>query len=267
MQAKAEFPDKLRVLFEPARYKVLFGGRGGAKSWGIARALLVIGAQKPTRILCAREIQKSITESVHQLLADQIKALGLEGFYEVLNTEIRGKNGTLFMFAGLKHNIQNIKSKEGVDVVWCEEAATVSKASWETLIPTIRKEGSEIWVSFNPELDTDETYKRFVLNPPPGAKVVKVNWSDNPWFPDVLAAERDHLKATTRMRISPSGRATARRFWTGPSSPTRSGRPRKPISSPAFPTTVQSRLRPSGTSASGIRRPSGSSSRWATSSA
>jgi phage terminase large subunit len=196
MQVKAEFPDKLRVLFQPARYKVLYGGRGGAKSWGIARALLVLAAGKPLRVLCAREIQKSISESVHQLLADQIRAMGLEGFYEILNNEIRGKNGSLFIFAGLKHNIQNIKSKEGVDIVWVEEAATVSKSSWDTLIPTIRKEGSEIWISFNPELDTDETYKRFVLNPPPGAVVVKVNWSDNPWFPDVLAAERDHLKAT-----------------------------------------------------------------------
>ena len=189
-----EFPDKLRVLFQPNRYKILYGGRGGAKSWGIARALLILGAQKPLRILCAREIQKSIQDSVHQLLKDQIAALGLEGFYEILNTEIRGKNGSLFMFAGLKHNVGNIKSKEGIDIVWVEEAQTVSKHSWETLVPTIRKEGSEIWVSFNPELETDETYKRFVLNPPSGAIVQKINWSDNPWFPEVLRLEKDALQ-------------------------------------------------------------------------
>lgn len=196
MQLEADFPEKLAVLFEPARYKVLYGGRGGAKSWSIARALLVMAAGKPLRVLCAREIQKSINESVHQTLKDQIEALGLSSHYEVLNNEIRGKNGSLFLFAGLKHNVANIKSKEGVDVCWVEEAQTVSKNSWSTLIPTIRKEGSEIWVSFNPELDTDETYERFVKNPPPGAVVVKVNGSDNPWFPAVLAAERDHLKAT-----------------------------------------------------------------------
>jgi phage terminase large subunit len=194
MPIKAEFPEKLGVLFEPKRYKILWGGRGGAKSWGAARALLLLGKQKPLRILCAREIQHSIQESVHQLLKDQIIALNLQGHYDVLNTEIRGKNGTLIVFAGLKHNINNIKSKEGLDIVWVEEAQTVSKASWETLIPTIRAEGSEIWVTFNPELDTDETYKRFVLNPPRDAVVIKVNYDDNKWFPSVLRQEMEELK-------------------------------------------------------------------------
>lgn len=191
----ADFPEKLAGLFQPARYKVLYGGRGGAKSWGAARALLIKGAEKPLRILCAREIQKSIKDSVHQLLRDQIAALGLTPLYDVLETEIRGRNGTLFMFAGLKHNVDNIKSKEGLDIVWVEEAQTVSKASWETLIPTIRKDGSEIWVTFNPELESDETYRRFVAKPPANALVAKVNWSDNPWFPDVLRQEKDELKA------------------------------------------------------------------------
>ncbi|GGE36286.1 hypothetical protein GCM10007276_12220 [Agaricicola taiwanensis] len=189
-----EFPDKMQFLFDAARYKILYGGRGGAKSWGIARALLVLGAMDPLRVLCAREIQKSIQESVHQLLKDQIDALGLNEFYEVLQTEIRGRNGTLFIFAGLKHNVDNIKSKEGIDIAWVEEAANVSKTSWDKLIPTIRKPGSEIWVSFNPELDSDETYKRFVLSPPTGAKVEKLNWSDNPWFPEVLQQEMEDLK-------------------------------------------------------------------------
>jgi phage terminase large subunit len=191
----ASFPARLECLFRPARYKVLYGGRGASKSWGVARALLIRGAAQPTRVLCAREFQNSIKDSVHRLLSDQIAALGLEGFYEVQQTVIRGGNGTSFAFEGLRHNVTKIKSFEGVDVCWVEEAQTVSKASWDTLIPTLRKEGSEIWVTFNPELESDETYRRFVANPPPGAIVEKVNWSDNPWFPEVLRAEKDALKA------------------------------------------------------------------------
>lgn len=191
-----DFPEKLEFLFQPSRYKVAYGGRGGAKSWGFARALVLLGRMKPLRILCAREIQKSIAESVHQLLVDSIKALNLEAFYSITQTEIRGLNGTLIMFAGLRHNVDNIKSKEGIDICWVEEASNVSASSWNKLIPTIRKEGSEIWISFNPELDTDETYSRFVLQPPPGCDPVKINWSDNPWFPATLKAEKDHLRLT-----------------------------------------------------------------------
>jgi phage terminase large subunit len=194
-QITAEFPEKLEFLFQPKRYKIIYGGRGGAKSWGVARALLILGAKSSLRILCAREFQKSISDSVHKLLADQIKALDLQGFYEVQQTVIKGVNGTEFTFHGLKHNIANIKSVEGTDICWVEEAQTVSKSSWDTLIPTIRKEGSEIWVTFNPSLEADETYQRFVKNPPTNSTVVKVNWSDNPWFPAVLRQEKDDLKA------------------------------------------------------------------------
>lgn len=192
---QAEFPKKMEGLFKPARYKVLYGGRGGAKSWAIARALLIQGAQRPLRILCAREVQKSIQDSVYQLLIDQIQALGLAGFYESTLSEIRGQNGTKFIFAGLHHNIDSIKSKEGIDIAWCEEAQTLSKVSLDKLIPTIRKEGSELWFSFNPELEEDEVYKRFVLQPPTNSYVVKVGWQDNPWFPDVLRQEKDDLEA------------------------------------------------------------------------
>jgi phage terminase large subunit len=198
----AEFPEKLEFLFKPKRYKVLYGGRGGAKSWGIARALLILGRAKPLRILCAREIQKSIKDSVHKLLEDQIKELGFSDFYTVQNNEIFGRpdkddKRTEFTFAGLKQNINNLKSFEGCDIVWIEEAHTVSKESWDKLIPTIRKEGSEIWVSFNPELDTDETYKRLVINQDklPDAAVVKINWSDNPFFPKVMRDEMNALRA------------------------------------------------------------------------
>ena len=191
----AQFPEKLQFLFQPKRYKVAYGGRGGAKSWGFARALLILGAQKPLRILCARETQKSIQDSVHKLLSDQVKALGLEEFYQVQKAAIIGANGTEFAFAGIRQNVGNMKSFEGCDICWVEEAQNVSKHSWSVLIPTIRKEGSEIWVSFNPELETDETYQRFVIRPYPGCEPVKINWSDNPWFPEVLRQEMEHLKA------------------------------------------------------------------------
>ncbi|MEO9231616.1 MAG: PBSX family phage terminase large subunit [Devosia sp.] len=194
MSSRAEFPEKLQFLFKPARYKVLYGGRGGAKSWGVARALLIQAATSKLRILCGREFQNSITESVHHLLEEQIAGLGLSEFYRVQKYTITGANGSEFVFAGIKQNINNLKSFEGADRVWVEEAQTVSHESWKKLIPTIRKDSSEIWVTFNPELESDETYKRFVLNPPSDAAVVKLNWSDNPWFPEVLRKEKDELK-------------------------------------------------------------------------
>jgi len=189
-----QFPDKLQCLFEPKRYKILYGGRGGAKSWGIARALLILGAQKPLRILCAREVQKSIKQSVHTLLSDQIKMLGLSQFYEILATEIRGRNGTSISFSGLaSHTVESIKSFEGCDICWVEEAKNVSNYSWKILIPTIRKEGSEIWISFNPELEDDPTYQRFVADPPTSSFVIDISWKDNPWFTDVMREEKDDL--------------------------------------------------------------------------
>ena len=193
---KAEFPEKLSCLFFPEkiRYRVLYGGRGGAKSWGIARALLIKGAKQPLRILCAREFQTSLKDSVHKLLCDQIAALGLETFYDVTQATIRGLNGTEFNFVGLKNNVANVKSYEGVDICWVEEAQTVSRSSWNTLVPTIRKQDSEIWISFNPELETDETFQRFVVHAPENAVVTKINWNDNPWFPETLREEKDSLK-------------------------------------------------------------------------
>ena len=190
----SELPFKLRCLFEPSRYKILYGGRGGAKSWSVARALLVIGAQRTVRILCAREFQSSIADSVHKLLSDQIAEMGMAAFYKIEKATIYGINGTEFRFAGIRTNIGAIKSFEGVDICWVEEAANVSRASWATLIPTIRKDGSEIWVSFNPELEMDETYQRFVVRPPKSAIVVKIGWEDNPWFPATLRQEMVELR-------------------------------------------------------------------------
>lgn len=153
-----------------------------------------MAAERPMRVLCAREVQKSIQDSVYRLLLDQIMAMGLGAFYSATESQIRGANGTLFLFAGIRgQSIENLKSYEGVDVCWVEEANSVTKKSWAVLIPTIRKEGSEIWISFNPDLDTDETYVRFVVKPPKDSLVIQMNWRDNPWFPEVLRKEKDHL--------------------------------------------------------------------------
>ena len=195
MKREIEFPSKLTFLLnEKHRYKILYGGRGGAKSWGAVRALIILATKSKIRILCAREIQNSIRDSVHKLISDQINAMGLSAHFEIQRDTIKGINGSEFLFKGLRMNVQEIKSTEGIDICWVEEAQTVSKASWDVLIPTIRKDGSEIWVTFNPELDTDVTYQRFVLHPPSTAKVVKINWQDNPWFPKELVAEKDDLK-------------------------------------------------------------------------
>ena len=184
------------VLDSDARYKVLYGGRGAGKSWSVARALIGRAVEARTRVLCAREHQSSIRDSVHRLLADQIVALGVEDQFKVTGEGIRGRNGSSFVFAGLRHNVNNIRSKEGVDICWVEEAQTVSRHSWETLIPTIRKEGSEIWVTFNPELEEDDTWRRFVVAPPPSARVAKMTIIGNHHCPQVLLDEAEALRAS-----------------------------------------------------------------------
>jgi phage terminase large subunit len=182
-ETSADFPAKLKALFEPHPYKVLYGGRDGVKSWSVARALLILGTQKPLRVLCARETMDSIRESVHQLLCDQIVLLGLQDFYKALQSEVRGINGTEFVFAGLrKQTVSSIKSYEAIDICWVEEAATVTARSLQILLPTIRKPGSEIWITFNPDLETDPVYQQFVVKPPPGAVVVKTSYRDNIWL-------------------------------------------------------------------------------------
>jgi phage terminase large subunit len=156
-----------------------------------------MGVERQLRIACAREIQKSIKDSVHQLLADIIRANpALNSFYDILETEIRGKNGTTFKFIGLKHNTRDLKSLEGIDYVWIEEAEGVSDNSYEILIPTIRKPGSEIWASFNVKSVNDPTYRRFITEADDKTHSVKVSWRDNPFFPDVLRDEMMKLKAT-----------------------------------------------------------------------
>lgn len=189
-----KMPIAFKGLFSPMRYKVYYGGRGSAKSWSVAEALIILAYTKKTRVLCAREIQLSIDESVIKLLADRIHAMGLTKYFEIQRNTIKGYNGSVFIFSGLRSNITKIKSMEGIDIVWCEEAEKITRMSWEVLIPTIRKDGSEIWVTFNPSDEMDNTYQRFVIDPPHNALVVKVNHDDNPFFPEELRIEMEALK-------------------------------------------------------------------------
>jgi len=177
-----------------ARYIVYYGGRGSGKTVSIAKALLLRGYRNKERILCCREYQNSISDSVLRTLEDEIEVLGLQSFYKVQNNGIFGLNGTEFIFKGVKNNIQSIKSMAGVTLVWPEEAQTISDNSWDVLIPTIRAEGSQFIISFNPDEEDDPTYQRFVVNPPPGAFVCKVNYDQNPFFPKVLADEMHYVK-------------------------------------------------------------------------
>lgn len=168
----------------------------------MAQALILISAARPVRILCAREQQNSISESVHRLLSDTIARLGMGGNFDIQRDKIIcASTGSTFFFEGIKANVDRIKSYEGVDYCWVEEAHKVSENSWKILIPTIRKETadfqSEIWITFNPELETDYTYKTFVIDgrSDPDTVVVEMNWRDNPWFPRVLMLEMEKLKA------------------------------------------------------------------------
>ena len=194
-ELKIQIPDKLLFfLKEKARYKVAYGGRGAGKSESIARCLLFLSLQGKIRILCTRELQKSITDSVHKLLSDLINELGLNHFFTVTQHTIRNAVGSEFIFKGLKSNINEIKSLQGINYVWIEEAEKVSENSWQVLIPTIRQEGSEIWVLFNPESANSATYRRFVAEKPDDCLTVKINYDDNPFFPDVLKREMEKDK-------------------------------------------------------------------------
>ena len=192
----APIPEAFAGLFEPHRYKVFYGGRGGGKSRSFARALLIIGTQRPVRVLCAREIQLSIRDSVKRLLDDEVARLGLGGFYRSTDTELRGRNGSLFIFAGLRSSPEKIKSYEGLTHCWIEEAETVSRRSLDLVAPTMRAPGSEIWLSFNPDRVSAPVWQMFVVRqPPPGSLVRKVGWRDNPWFPEELRREMEHCRA------------------------------------------------------------------------
>lgn len=202
-------PALIDLFAMPSRYKVADGGRGSAKSWGFARMALAMSlARKNVRILCARELQVSIRDSVHKLLSDQISALRWDAFFSVKQHDITNVLGGEFIFEGLRHNVNKIKSMEGIDICWVEEAEKVSRESWNVLIPTIRQPGSEIWVSYNRDLSTDPTDTMFWgAEPPPDTRRCHLTHADNPWFPDELRREMEYM-----YRVDPEG---AEHVWGG----------------------------------------------------
>jgi hypothetical protein len=193
---QVEMADALAPLFmKKARYRVAFGGRASTKSHGFSGMLIAECYRQPTRALCARQFQSSIKASVHQLLVDKIEQGKYPGF-KITDTEIRHNNGSKIIFKGLEKSINEVKSMEGVNICWVEEAQNVPKSSWDILIPTIRDEGSEIWVTFNPVNKTDYTSQIFIEKPLPGALIKKVNYTENPWFWDSpLVQEMQYCKA------------------------------------------------------------------------
>lgn len=191
--AGLEVPEVFAPLMRPARYKGAHGGRGSGKSHFFAGwAIVQMASRAGFRIVCVREVQNSIKDSVKQLLEDKINDLGLAGFFTITEQEIRGRNGSLCIFRGLQnHTAASIKSLEGFDVAWIEEAQTISQLSLDLLTPTIRKPGSEIWASWNPVSETDPIDVLMRGHPPEGAIVIEANWNDNPYFPEALREDME----------------------------------------------------------------------------
>jgi phage terminase large subunit len=187
-----KLPGKLVPVFTgEARYRGAYGGRGSAKSWSFADMALLRAYSSKTRILCTRELQNSIKASVLQILIDRLEAHGLGDFFDYGESYLRSiLFDEHFLFKGLRHNYREIKSTEGIDICWVEEAETTSEESFRVLLPTVRKPGSEIWLTWNSESHDAPIHKRFVMDPPDNAKIVKMNYVDNPWFPEELEQER-----------------------------------------------------------------------------
>lgn len=199
--------EAFEPLLYPKRIKCYFGGRGAAKSEEYAELLVYDAWAHGDKVLCGREFQNSIEDSSYALIVAKIDKLGLRGFFDIQATAIYGKNGSCFKFVGLARNIESLKSKFGYTKVWIEEAETVSEKTWKTLIPTVRAEGSEIWISFNPDEFEAPTYQRFVA---PYLEAInrqgfyeddyiyvrKVSWRDNPFFPETLRIEMERDKKT-----------------------------------------------------------------------
>jgi len=176
VEVEVEFPEAFRPLTQPARYKGAYGGRGSGKSHFFAGlAVLRMASEPGLRVVCVREVQRSIADSVKQLLEDKIAAFGLEGFFTITEAEISGANGSRCVFRGMQnHTAASIKSLEGFDVAWVEEAQTISQKSLELLTPTIRKQGSELWFSWNPESADDPVDVLLRQSPPDDSVILKV---------------------------------------------------------------------------------------------
>lgn len=191
-----DIPAKMLPFWTQAkRHKIARGGRGGAKSHSIAQLLVARGMERRQRWLCAREVQKSIRDSVHKLLADTIHRMGVGEYWEVQRDVIKGSNGSEFLFTGLRdHTVDSVKSYEGCDGCWIEEAHSVTERSATVLVPTIRKPGSELWWSYNPDQAEDYVHQ-MAERGGDDTLVVDINWRDNPWFPAELEGERLKLQA------------------------------------------------------------------------
>ncbi|MGO3890094.1 MAG: PBSX family phage terminase large subunit [Paenalcaligenes sp.] len=181
---------------KPARNRVLYGGRASSKSWDAAGFVVYLADNYKLRVLCARQFQNKIAESVYSLLKIQIERFGLVDRFDIQRDKIINRHtGTEFMFYGLWRHIDEIKSLEGIDILWIEEAHNLTEAQWEVLEPTIRKAHSQVWIIFNPRLATDFTYKRFVVDPPPNTIVRRVNYDENPFLSqtmlDIIAAAKE----------------------------------------------------------------------------
>jgi phage terminase large subunit len=193
-----ELPPSLVPVFQgEARYRGAWGGRGSGKTRSFALMTAVEGyrygsAGMTGQILCGREHLNSLDESSLEEVKAAIRSVPwLEAYYEIGERYIRSKDGRIkYVFAGLRHNLDSIKSKAKLLLAWIDEAEGVSEEAWRKLIPTVREDGSEVWLTWNPESKDSATHQRYRINPPENAKIVKVNWSDNPWFPSVLEQER-----------------------------------------------------------------------------
>lgn len=183
---------------QPSRYKILFGGRASSKSWDAAANVVRISRFTKVRILCTRMFQNKIEESVYNLIKAQAERFGVAHEFEFQKSKIIHKiTGSEFLFYGLARNTDEIKSLEGIDILWIEEAHALTKDMWEILGPTIRKEGSEVWIVFNPRLITDFVYQRFVTDPPQNAIVRKINYTENPFLSQTLLDDIEELKAAS----------------------------------------------------------------------
>ena len=187
-------PAVFQPLFKGAkRRNFIFGGRGSGKSHAVAQYCIFRAYQKKTKVLCTRELQKSISESVHALLCEKIHDMGLDSFFTIQKDKIYGANGSVFIFAGVRQNVNEIKSMEGIDICWVEEAQSMSRNSLDVLVPTVRAEGSIIVFTFNPFKDTDPVYVDS-QNPDENTLVIKANYNDNPFFPEVLRLDMERDK-------------------------------------------------------------------------
>lgn len=242
-------PPKLGLFFSPdyCRYRVAYGGRASGKSWAAVEGLIIRALQKPVRILCCREYQVTIRDSIKKVIEDSVNRFGISAYFTSTESEIRCFNGSVFMFRGLHNNVSEIKSLENISIAYVEEAESVSEHSWNTLIPTVRAENSEIWVVFNPRDEKDATYQRFVVHPPENSRISFINYTDNPYCPAVMAEEAENCRRLdfdlySHIWLGAAGKSRKRRSFTANSRCTNSIRPMRRRR--AFTTGWTSAIRP-----------------------